>query len=411
MAGVWRGTPGNTGWMDIDIRWLRDDDIDGLVLVDSMAFSAEPDLAATAARVRDHFETDRIAVAEDAGRLVGNAGAFSLRLTLPAGQVPVAAVTWVAVAPTHRRRGVMRALMERIVQQAREREESVAALYASQGPIYGNVGYGPATFERGVSIDTRGLTFRAPPREGIGVRIASTDELGSLLEPLMDAAVRRRVGEISLNPGLAALRIEDWSGRSSPKPAYVLVAEERGEPVGLAVYRTSERWDDGFPAHEVTVELLAGAHDDACLELWRTLCSLDLVSTIRTRAISPDDPLRWHLDDPRALRTTVLNDGLWVRLIDIGAFFTARGVATDDRLVVDVGPAGTWELDADGCRTSGREPDLELGPVELAALSLGGHRSTPLARAGRIVERTPGARGRLDALLAVDPEPYCLIHF
>lgn len=397
--------------MDIDIRWLRDDEIDDMVLVDSLAFSAEPNLAVTADRVRNHFELDRFVVAEDTGRLVGNAGVFSLQLTLPAGQVPVAAVTWVAVAPTHRRRGVMRGLMERIVEQARDREEPVAALYASQATIYGNVGYGPATVERGVTIDTRGLTFRTPPRDGITVRVARYDELGAILQPVFDAAVRRRVGEISVAKPLAALRIEDWSGQTSPKPAYVLVAEEQGEPVGLAVYRTTERWDDGFPAHEVTVEMLAGAHDAACLELWRTLCSLDLVSTIQTRAIAPDDPLRWHLDDPRALRTTVLNDGLWLRLLDIGAFFSARGMATDDRLVVDVGPAGTWELAADGCRSSSSEPDLELGLVELAALSLGGHRSTPLARAGRIVERTSGALGRLDALLAVDPEPYCLIHF
>lgn len=397
--------------MDIDIRWLRDDEIDEMVLVDSMAFSAEPNLAVTADRVRNHFETDRFAVAEDAGRLVGNAGAFSLQLTLPADPVPVAAVTWVAVAPTHRRRGVMRALMERIVEQARDRGESAAALYASQASIYSNVGYGPATFERGVTIDTRGLSFRTPPTEGITVRVGQPDELAAIVEPVYDAAVRRRVGEISLNAALAALRVEDWSGQTSPKPAYLLVAEERGEPVGLAVYRTTERWDDGFPVHEVEVETVAGANDAACLELWRTLCALDLVATIRTRALSPDDPLRWHLDDPRALRTTVLNDGLWVRLIDIGGFFAARGVATDDRLVVDVGPAGVWELGADGCRTTDRQPDLAMTPVELAALSLGGHRSTPLARAGRIVERTPGALGRLDALLAVDPEPYCLVHF
>ena len=80
---------------------------------------------------------------------MGCAGAFSLRTTVPGGaatgMVGTAGITTVGVLPTHRRQGITRQLMGRLLEQAHEREEPLASLFASQGAIYGRFGFGVAT--------------------------------------------------------------------------------------------------------------------------------------------------------------------------------------------------------------------------------------------------------------------------
>ena len=54
---------------------------------------------------------ERLHAAWDGGRVVGGAGAFPFELTVPGGRVRAAGVTVVGVLPSHRRRGVLRAMM------------------------------------------------------------------------------------------------------------------------------------------------------------------------------------------------------------------------------------------------------------------------------------------------------------
>src|SRR3954454_19053342 len=80
----------------------------------------------------------------DSGRIVATTGAYTRALTVPGAVVPCAAVTAVAVVATHRRRGLLTAMMRRQLEDLRERGDAVAALWASEGAIYGRFGYGIA---------------------------------------------------------------------------------------------------------------------------------------------------------------------------------------------------------------------------------------------------------------------------
>src|SRR5690606_24987234 len=122
---------------------------------------APPDLRAASEAVA---EVDRTFVVEDEGRLVGTAAAYSFNLAVPGGTVPMAAVTQVAVSPTHRRRGLLTALLEAVHDQAVERGEPLAGLTASEGGIYRRFGYGVATRYQHVRIDTRRSAELAPFR-------------------------------------------------------------------------------------------------------------------------------------------------------------------------------------------------------------------------------------------------------
>src|SRR5688572_27703094 len=89
------------------------------------------------------LEPERTLGIRDRGKFVAGASIFSRRLTVPGGEVPVAAVTLVGVLPTHRRRGLMSTLMRRQLRDLHEAgAEPVAALWASEPIIYGRFGYG-----------------------------------------------------------------------------------------------------------------------------------------------------------------------------------------------------------------------------------------------------------------------------
>jgi GNAT superfamily N-acetyltransferase len=72
-------------------------------------------------RVERVLPPERMYAAWEKGYAVGGAGAFPFVLTVPGGRVAAAGVTAVAVLSTHRRRGVLRALMRAQLEDCRER--------------------------------------------------------------------------------------------------------------------------------------------------------------------------------------------------------------------------------------------------------------------------------------------------
>jgi predicted acetyltransferase len=80
---------------------------------------------------------DRLHAAFDDGAIVGGAGVYPFRLTVPGGEVPCAGVTVVAVLPTHRRRRLLTRMMRAQLADIRARGEPLGALWASVETIYG----------------------------------------------------------------------------------------------------------------------------------------------------------------------------------------------------------------------------------------------------------------------------------
>ena len=87
-------------------------------------------------RFARNLEVGRMHAALEDGKIVGGAGAFTFDLSVPGGRVPAAGVTVVAVLPTHRRRGVLTAMMRAQLDDVHARGEPVAYLWASEAPIY-----------------------------------------------------------------------------------------------------------------------------------------------------------------------------------------------------------------------------------------------------------------------------------
>ena len=90
--------------------------------------------------------------------------------------LPAAGVTFVAVLPTYRRRGVLSSLMRRQLADVRDRGEPLAILWASEAVIYGRYGYGRASWQLGFTLRRgEGGLSRAAAVAAAGGRPAAAD--------------------------------------------------------------------------------------------------------------------------------------------------------------------------------------------------------------------------------------------
>ena len=121
------------------------------------------------------LETDRALAAFDGDRMVGGSAAISFQLAVPGGVVPCAGITSVSVHPTHRRRGILTALMRRLLDDLRGRE-AISALWASEGAIYGRFGYGMATLSTELEVRRAHSAFRGGYRPSGSMRLVERDE-------------------------------------------------------------------------------------------------------------------------------------------------------------------------------------------------------------------------------------------
>jgi predicted acetyltransferase len=358
--------------------------------------------------------------------VVGVASAYTVRLTVPGGEVGAAAVTGVATRPDYHRRGILRALMRRQIDDVRDQGEPVAVLWASEGAIYQRFGYGMAARDGFIEVATvRTAYTRQLPPEG-RVRLVGEDEALAIIPAVYDAMRSVTPGAISRTPPwwqTGPIGDPEYSRRGASHK-YRVVYEADGQAEGYAVYRIKDDWDHRGPKSVLEVKEAVTTTPRALRELWRYLFEVDLVRTVKALRAPVPNPLQHILLEPRALGL-VVNDGLWVRLVDLPAALAGRRYGRADSLVLEVSDAfcpwnaGAWRIETAGepweavarVERTEDQPDLVLDTTDLAAIYLGGIRPTLLAVARRIHERTPGALRRSDVLFAADRTPWCVSMF
>lgn len=359
----------------------------------------------------------RLAAYED-GAMVGTAADFAFTFTIPGGELPAAGVTFVGVAPTHRRRGIMTALMRRQLDDARKRGEPLAILWSSEEPIYGRFGYGIATLRATIDADRDRMAFVGRPEPVGRVRLVEEEAAATLFAPVHER-VRRET------PGMFA-RSDDWwrtyrladseHRRHGAGPMFRALLELDGEPEAYALYRVKPSWEEGFSASKLHVIEAVATSPVAEREIWRFLFGVDLVGRVESWWLPPDHPLPLLVTEPRRLRLR-LSDALWLRILDVGRALAARSYAADGSLTLDVADplvadnAGRYRLEAAGGtarveRDEG-EPELSLDVSELGSVFLGGVSFEQLARAGRVEELAQGAVARADSLFRTARAPWC----
>ncbi|HEX2196029.1 MAG TPA: GNAT family N-acetyltransferase [Actinomycetota bacterium] len=368
--------------------------------------------------IRHTFETDRALAAFDGRSMVGTTAAYSLRLTVPGGEVDCAGVTMDGVVPSLRRRGVMKALMTRQLRDVAERGEPLAALWASEDPIYGRFGYGAATVQALIDVPRHRAAFLDDSPVDGTLRLVDKDEAVRVFPAVYDRVRAETPGMFRRSDLWWRHRVlRDQTRDEEGGPFFRALLEQDGEPAAYAVYKVHQRWDRGVSRGNVELREVIAATPRATRAVWKFVFGIDLVESVRSTAffLPYDHPLQLMLAEPRYLGF-LLSNGLWVRVVDVAEALAARSYAGDGSISLEIGDplldrnSGTWRLDVDGGRasvskTSG-DGDVTLGIGELGALYLGQFTFSQMLAAGR-VSGTREAVARADDLWRTRVAPWC----
>ncbi|MGX5182603.1 GNAT family N-acetyltransferase [Streptomyces avermitilis] len=389
--------------MTTDVRVLRQDDwnlwYDTLI----RAFGG----VAEASEERELWQTltecDRSIGVWDGDACVGTAGAFSFRVTVPGGaSVPAAGITMVSVAATHRRRGVLTAMMRRQLDDIRSWGEPLAVLTASEPAIYGRFGYGIGTHQLTADVDTSRVRLSVPPgTDDVRLRYAVPADVLDVCEAVYARLVPGRPGMPARRPGWDRLMVLDpESRRDGASPLQCVVAERDGETVGYARFRVKPDWEPSGPKGTVVLQDLEALDPAAHAALWRFLFDIDLTSHLNARNRPLDEAWLHLVSDIRRCNLRK-RDSLHVRLVDVGAALEARTYQAPVDVVFEVEDAfcpwneGRWRLTGDAkgatCARTRDSADLALSVRDLGAAYLGGVSLVSLGAAGRVWELRPGA--------------------
>jgi predicted acetyltransferase len=385
----------------VEIRSAADADWPAISLLDATSFGrfGHPESLTS---WRSMMTTDSTVLACDGDDIVGMAHYLDMLLTVPGGAVlPMAGITIVGVAPTHRRRGILRTMYTELHNRIAGARYPIAGLTASEGGIYGRFGYGPATIEQEFTVDRRLARFRDDAPDPGGVRMVKPADHGDDLAEIYERWRLRTPGGLLRPKALwdEMLADREWVRRGGTEWYAFL------HPDGYVLYRVF-----GDDPMIVRVGEFIPATTDAGVALCRALLGLDLMEKV-VFSTHPADPLRYLLTDHRAARVTYYEDDLWLRIMDIPTALEARSYQSELSTVIEVsdgfrGDGGRFALEVgDGrarCTPTDAEADIRMDLDVLGSLYLGAHRATSFAAANRLHCKDSGLVQRLDEAFASD---------
>jgi len=353
---------------------------------------------------------ERVLAAVDGDEIVGGAGAYLFDSTVPGGaQVPTAGVMAVGVLPTHRRRGALTALMRKQLADAHERGEPIATLFAAEGGIYARFGYGLASLAGDIELPKEHA--RPWEHEPLGAaRLLDTDD--ELLEVVPGIYARVQAETVGM-----FTRTRDWweVRRLSQRPGrgtrMNVVIELDGVPEAYALYRIDFGMSHMVTESVVEVAEAVGTSPRALSAIWRYLLAIDWVARINAYWLPLDHPLFHWIREPRRMEFTVL-EGLWVRLVDVGAALSARSLG-EGEVVLDVRDElcpwnqARWRVANGSAERTTAPADLQLDVSALGSVYLGGFTFEQLRWGERLEALKPGAVARADELFRTERLPWC----
>lgn len=406
--------------MTTEYRFARPDDMLAIMRSQSLGFGASTAQAELEASVKTTSIKPawRLCAFEE-GEPVSQICIVPTTMYWHGKAIPASGVTDVFTHPGHRRRGHLRELMTRTYQRLRDEGRAVAILEASFAAIYQRFGWSVVYTSLMHDFDPRHLRFvddvPVPGRVRVVMREQARAAIGSAYERFAaQRTLTLRRGDFEW---ARALRLNV----TSAPPVLVAVYEEAGEALGYAIYRTEDRSDarPSDPGQRLIVLEWMWLTPSAHRGLIQFLASHDLVDSVRIGALPLDDPLWYHVQEPRALNTTAA-DGALARIVDVQEALSNRTYCATGRVLLGLEDryapwnSGVWELSVDGAATMKsihEEPQIRLTPRVLAMLACGYQSASTLARAGLLHAADAAALSVAQALFRTERVPVCLDHW
>jgi predicted acetyltransferase len=395
-----------------EVRPARDREEFGRALYGIGQYFGGPAPEEALERFTQLLPVERMHAAFEDGEIVGGAGAFPFELSVPGAIVPCGGVTVVGVYPTHRRRGVLRSMMDAQLGDIHERGEPIAALWASEETIYGRFGYGLAAWSGDIKLERVWTAFARPLERRGRVRFVESEEAAKVFPQVWEALMRERPGVFRRSEAWWTLRTTRMRDEEKENPKRFAALELDGEVQGYAIYRQFPSWSEGSTSARLEVTEVVGATPQATAEIWRFVLDIDWYATLEASLLPIDHPLFFLLATPRRMKMRV-GDALWIRLVDVGKALAARAYAGDGSVVVEVRDAvcpwneGRWKVEPGSASRSDEAAELACDVDALGSAYLGGVSFAQLCEGGRVEELAEGAVRRADALFGWRPAPWC----
>lgn len=334
--------------------------------------------------------------------------------------IPAHLITEVTVAATHRRQGILSAMMRESLETAVAADRPVALLTASESVIYGRFGFGIATRAAKYELSTaRGVGFKAP-RVGT-VSNVDPSKIGDVAAEIFAAYHAATPGSVDRQSSYREYKTGAWSDDiTMPNKSLraLIYRGESGAPEGFATYAFNG-W--GWKPPTVSIRNLVAASDTAERELFRYLTNMDLIEKVVWPKGPVDTALFHALEDSEALGTVSVGHDLWVRVLDVPRTLSSRSWLRDGTFSLSVQDsldyaAGFYVVSVlDGVATvsleSGdeRQADMSLDISALGSLLLGEVSISQLIRAGLV--SVAGSVRELDMMWSTLRRPFCSTGF
>ena len=390
------------------------DRLDDVLRLDVWAFPTERSIEALRELPSplSWHRTYGVAHVDDDELLAGFHGAYPLRAyPVPGAEVSCGWLTWVGVHPGHRRRGILRGMIEHHFADCLANGEAISGLMAAETQIYGRFGYGMASTQLSLTIP-RGAALRPVPGAAdleVALEEWDAEAYGDLV-----AAIHRdyaRLPEGLGRPGWATRETAEQRAAREADPAalrggkealrLLLVRDDTDTVLAYATFRRTMSWVRAGSEGTVHVRDAVALTAAAAHRMWSVLLDLDLTTRVQVPHLPVDDPIVSLLVDVRGAAPDY-QDNSWIRIVDLPAALAQRRYAGDVDVVLEVtdamlpANAGRWRVRAEAwghadVTRSDDEADLTLDIRELGAAHLGSITLSSLAQAGLVEVRSPQA--------------------
>jgi predicted acetyltransferase len=253
----------------------------------------------------------------------------------------------------------------------------------------------------------------ARPLERRGqTRFVTPEEARTLFPPVYEALRRERPGVPSRSEKWWELRQTRMPEEYASSPKRFVALELDGETQGYAIFRIHNSFEAGVTTSRIEVLEAIGATPQATAEIWRFLIDIDWTQTVEMDLLPPDHPLFLLLANPRRAGYHMM-DGVWVRLVDVGAALAGREYASEGSVVFEVRDAfcpwneGRWKLESGKAARTDEPAEIALDVDALGSAFLGAVSFSQMRDALRIEELVDGAVHRADAIFEWRPLPWC----
>ena len=340
---------------------------------------------------------------------------FTVRLN--GAPVKMGGVTAVGTLPNYRRQGLLRQVMTEALHLMKERDQSLAILWASMGAIYQRFGYGLSTSSNSYTVDPRFAQFQGGASAPGSIELLEKEDAFPLIKQNYIQWVADR--NLGIHRSTVLWNVGTLRPEKKDHPVYCAIYRNTdGEVRGHAVYQTAEgNFSDTGPDQVMTVRDFIVRDMEAYRGLWDYLKAHDLVRRIDFHGMAEDDPAPELLLEPRMLNRKT-QDGIWMRVVDAEKALAQRPYGARGELTIgieddDICPwnVGSFMLETDGPSASARKversPDITVSPNVLASLISGYRSATHFARAGKLSVSNPEALKTADSIFRSEYAPYC----